>query len=80
MSEELRLIENWQELSTVDDSDTHRLEIEEHSGWIVSKEDEKHEEYLSTHTFYGHHVEYSNKLLQERGFNIQLKNWDEKNG
>ena len=32
--------------------------------------------YLSTHTFYGKHYEFSTKQLQEHGFDIEIDNWD----
>jgi len=32
--------------------------------------------YLSTHTFYGSTYEYSTKVLQEHGFDIEIDNWD----
>ena len=35
-----------------------------------------HHVYLSTHTFYGSNYEYSTKLLQEHGFDIEIDNWD----
>lgn len=74
---DIRLIENWKELATVEESETHKLEIEEYCGWVIDKATGKHETYLSTHTFYGQCFEYSTKILQECGFNVQIKNWDE---
>ena len=73
----MRYIKDWKELATVEDSKTHRLEIEDHNGWVISKATGEHEYYLSTHTFYGSMYERSSTLLQEYGFNIHLKNWDE---
>ena len=32
--------------------------------------------YLSTHTFYGSQYEYSTKVLQEHGFDVEIDNWD----
>lgn len=32
--------------------------------------------YLSTHTFYGSNYEYSTKILQEHGFDVEIDNWD----
>lgn len=32
--------------------------------------------YLSTHTFYGSNYEYSTKLLQNYGFDVEIDNWD----
>ena len=74
----MKLIENWAELAEIPESETHRLEItpEDGNGWIVSKKTGDHETYLSTHTFYGKDYEYSSKLLQKHGFNVQLANWD----
>lgn len=76
---DLPLIGNWAELEEVPDSETYRLDISigDGNGWIVSKKTGEHEEYLSTHTFYGNDYEYSTKLLQKYGFDVQLKNWDE---
>lgn len=72
---EPKLITTWEELKQCE-SDTHYLEIEEHSGWIHSKNSDEYH-YLSTHTFYGKTHEGSTKLLQSCGFNVQLANWDE---
>lgn len=36
----------------------------------------KHHVYLSTHTFYGSNYEYSTRVLQEHGFDIEIDNWD----
>jgi len=80
-----KLINNWDELAQVGESETHRLEINwigdvRGSGWIVNKETGDFEIYLSTHTFYGNDYKESTKLLQEHGFDIQLKNWDDHEG
>lgn len=40
------------------------------------KEYFKEHRYLSTHTFYGSQYEYSTKVLQEHGFDIEIDNWD----
>lgn len=32
--------------------------------------------YLSTHTFYGSQYEYSTRVLQEHGFDVEIDNWD----
>ena len=72
----MRFINDWEDLKTVDESKTHRLEIEEYSGWVYSKSTGKHEYYLSTHTFYGSMYQRSSEILQNFGFNVQLKNWD----
>ena len=36
----------------------------------------EHHVYLSTHTFYGSNYEYSTRVLQEHGFDIEIDNWD----
>lgn len=79
----MKQIANWLELAEVPDSETHSLDItpEDGNGWIIPKVDNGEilggKEYLSTHTFYGKTHEYSTKLLQSCGFDVQLKNWDE---
>lgn len=75
------LIKNWEELSKVPSSDTHRLEIGKHNGWIMAKnpKSDKFSDrmyYLSTHTFYGLNYERSTKLLQSCGFDVEIDNWD----
>jgi hypothetical protein len=69
-------ITNWQQLSKVSDSKTHKLKIEDGSGWIIDKATGEVKEYLSTHTFYGNQYQRSTELLQKYGFNVQLSNWD----
>lgn len=32
--------------------------------------------YLSTHTFYRTQYEYSTRVLQEKGFDVEIDNWD----
>lgn len=39
-----------------------------------------HHQYLSTHTFYGSEYKYSTELLQRFGFDIEIDNWDKKEG
>lgn len=75
------LISTWAELAAVPESETHRLDIGDYNGWIVTKKpksdkfsDRMH--YLSTHTFYGSTYQYSTKILQECGFDIELASWD----
>jgi hypothetical protein len=77
-----KLINNWDELKDCT-SETHILEIDPqyHNGWIRPKVPDTNNaiydtHYLSTHTFYGGHHEYSTKLLQECGFDVELANWD----
>ena len=73
----MRPIASWKELATVEESKTHKLEIEDYCGWIRQKNnDDDIGTYLSTHTFYGKTHEYSTKLLQKPGFNVVLANWD----
>lgn len=43
---------------------------------MTVKEFFEHHVYLSTHTFYGSQYEYSTKVLQEHGFDIEIDNWD----
>ena len=78
-----KLIKNWEELAQVPPSDTHYLDISTHggNGMIVTKKPKsnKHSdkyEYLSTHTFYGKHFQYSTELLQTCGFDDEIDNWD----
>jgi len=78
----MKQITNWEELSKLPDSKTHKLEItpEDGNGWIIrlNPNDDFLEgrEYLSTHTFYGKTHEYSTKLLHGCGFDVVLDNWD----
>ncbi len=71
-----QLISNWDELAKVEESDTHRLEIEDHCGWIYCKATGEREHYLSTHTFYGSKYQYSTAALQQYGFSVEIANWD----
>ena len=75
----MRLINNWKELAEVPESNTHRLEIGDHTGWLISKDAKQSDwgTYLSTHTFYGSRHEYSTELLQNCGFDVQLANGDD---
>lgn len=78
------LIYGWDDLSKVPDSHTHKIDIRDPkdcSGYIVSKFEDHHFNYLSTHTFYGYNCNMyaeSTKMLQDCGFNIVLDNWDKK--
>ncbi len=77
----LTLIHNWAELAQVPDSATHRLiiNVRNGNGWIEPKsQPNKMEVYLTTHSFYGAQHTRISKRLQERGFNVQLANWDAK--
>lgn len=78
--EEPKLIKNWEELAEVPENDYYLLSIipEDGNGWIINKKTGDHDEYLSTHTFYGGNVksyEHSTKLLQKYGFNVTLESW-----
>ena len=71
-------IHNWGELSELEPSSTHYLNINLEYGYgrLINKDGTK-EEYLSTHTFYGYGVmEYISKKLQSCGFNVELIGWD----
>lgn len=77
------LITTWEELSRVPDSEAHRLEVNPKScnGWVVAKKPSGSKfsdtmKYLSTHTFYGEKCEYSTRLLQSCGFDVEIDNWD----
>mgnify|MGYP003631696679 CR=1 FL=1 len=72
------LINNWDELSKVEDSDTHSITIDDHCGFVREKVSGKLEYYLSTHTFYGSKHKISTRELQSFGFNVEIKNWDAK--
>lgn len=77
-----KLIRTWSELAEVPDSETHRLEIDEDNGWIVTKYPESdkfsdRQKYLSTHTFYGEQHKRSTTLLQSCGFDVEIANWDD---
>ncbi|AUR88958.1 hypothetical protein NVP1231O_06 [Vibrio phage 1.231.O._10N.261.49.F8] len=76
-----KLIKTWEELAQVPSSETHRLEINDCNGWIVTKHPKSdkfsdRQQYLSTHTFYGGRYKHSTKLLQSCGFDIEIDNWD----
>ncbi len=77
-----KLIQTWEELAKVKDSETHRLEIGDHNGWIVTNHPKSdkfsdRQKYLSTHTFYGEQYKRSTGLLQSCGFDVEIANWDE---
>lgn len=82
-----KLIRNWEELFALPPNDKYKIVPDESGygcGWIKAiKETEetkenyfKHHVYLSTHTFYGKHYEYSTRKLQEYGFDVEIDNWD----
>ena len=76
-----RKIKSWEELVGLE-SEKYKLEIDLKygCGWIVPKSENKetkenyyeHHIYLSTHTFYPSHYEWSTKILQEHGFDVEL--------
>lgn len=82
LENESLFIKDWYELDKINkESDTHRLEIdvEGGNGWIMAKNKKDKDHYLSTHTFYALNYIHSTNLLRSCGFNVKLKNWDEKN-
>jgi hypothetical protein len=72
------LITTWDDLARVEDSESHKIEIEPFDccGWIINKQSNELEYYLSTHTFYGSKHKISTKVLQSFGFNVVIKNCD----
>ena len=71
------LISSWEELANLKSDDYYLdIEVEKCNGWVYRKSNDEPIEYLSTHTFYGTQYKYSTVMLQEYGFNVQLKNWD----
>lgn len=81
----MKVIKNWKELSEVPPNDKYKIEVDLEfcNGWIRPIKETKetqdnyfeHHKYLSTHTFYSEEYEWSSKLLQSFGFNIELDNW-----
>lgn len=76
-----KLIESWEELVGLESDDYYLdINVEKCNGHIMAKEHVKNKgfynPYLSTHTFYGLNYKHSTILLQEYGFDVQLKNWD----
>lgn len=71
------LIQSWEELKNCK-SDTHYLEIdlEMACGRVKSKSDSEDSVYLSTHSFYGSRYKGTSQILQERGFHVEIDNWD----
>ena len=82
----MQLIKNWEELSKVPPNDKYKIvvDIDMCNGHIVPVEETtetqrdyfEHHIYLSTHTFYGSNYEYSTKILQKYGFDVEIDNWD----
>ena len=73
------LVSSWVELSKIQASETHYLDIEEFCGWVRRVGSDETETYLSTHTFYGKEHERSTALLRGFGFDVTIDNWDKKN-
>lgn len=82
-----KLIRNWKELAEIPPNDKYKIEVDKKYGcsaWILPLEETEetkenyfeHHVYLSTHTFYGRTYEYSTKMLQKYGFNVEIDNWD----
>lgn len=65
-------VTNWEELAQVPDSETHTIEVEKYSGWIINKTTGDKERYLSTHTFYGNERESRTKVLRSFGFDVEI--------
>lgn len=71
------LIKSWDELKHCK-SATHylKLDLEMGCGWVKSKTDSDDRIYLSTHSFYGSCYKGTTQILQERGFDVVIANWD----
>lgn len=83
-------IRDWEELKKINnESETHILEVNDCNAWLICKNKEEYDPhkpyfsqiphlhvYLSTHTFYGENYEFSTKVLQACGFDVELANWD----
>lgn len=71
------IIKSWEELSHCK-SDTHylKIDLEMGRGWVKSKTDSEDRVYLSTHSFYGSCYKDTTQILNERGFDIKVDNWD----
>lgn len=78
--EKPKLIESWEELVGLE-NDKYYLDINVemccgHIRFKEKPEEDTYEHYLSTHSFYGKSYQDYTLILQECGFNVQLKNWD----
>lgn len=71
------LINGWKDLIGLE-SENYQLEVDLNGGcgWLRSKIDSDDDIYLSTHTFYGRDYKEYTLILQECGFDVQLRNWD----
>jgi hypothetical protein len=74
---ERKLIKGWNDLVGLE-NERFILEINTDMGcgWVRRKSDYASVAYLSTHTFYGSRYEYSTKMLNSFGFNVEIDNWD----
>ncbi len=82
----MKLIKNWEELAKVPANDKFKIvvDLERGNGWILPIEENEetlndyifNHVYLHTHTFYSSYYDWSSKVLQEHGFDIELENWD----
>jgi hypothetical protein len=74
------LIKTWEELSKCK-SETYdiKVNLSNCNGWITPKKNTddswRGSHYLSTHTFYELTYQYSTKILQQCGFDVQLESW-----
>jgi len=70
-----KIIKSWEDLAQLPDSATHRLQIKDWCGWVISKEvppkGRKHQ-YLSSHSFYKSHYKQTTQKLRDCGFDITL--------
>lgn len=73
-----KLIQTWEELSRCE-SDTHylKIDLDMGCGWVKSKTDSEDRLYLSTHSFYGSSYKGTTQILRNRGFDVEIRNWDE---
>lgn len=71
------VIKNWKDLAGLENDD-YRIEVDLDvgCGWLRSKNPDKSDYYLTTHTFYGKSYKGYMKLLQSCGFDVELISWD----
>ena len=76
--EKPKLIEGWEDLVGLENDEYYLdIDLKSGNGYINRKSDDECIHYLSTHSFYGKgQYQDATLLLQECGFNVQLKNWD----
>lgn len=71
----MQIIRNWEELSKVQPSATHSIEIYpcNSCGWVHNLTGKNRGFYLNTHTFYNErNVALANNRLKASGFDIEL--------